>query len=92
MATQAVAQLVRAYSGFSPLAEEEGFVAVFPAQGTEDVFNIARKDANLNQKHHGRPCLPGRLGPNAFLQDEYRSSVRNAPARQRHVQWRVHAA
>ena len=42
------AQLIRAYSGFSPLAQEEGFVAVFP-QGTEDIFNIAHWNANLNQ-------------------------------------------
>ena len=41
-------ELIRAYSGFSPLAQEEGFVAVFP-QGTQDIFNITHWNAKLNQ-------------------------------------------
>lgn len=40
------AQLIRAYSGFTPLAQEEGFVAVFP-QGTEDDFGIPHWNANI---------------------------------------------
>lgn len=62
------AQLIRAYSGFSPLAEEEGFVAIFP-QGTEDIFNIAHWNANLNQSttdDHGFLVALAQ-----HLQDEY---------------------
>lgn len=40
------AQQIRNYSGFSPLAQQEGFVAVFP-QGTNDIYNIAHWNANL---------------------------------------------
>lgn len=40
------AQLIRAYSGWSSLAVNEGFVAVFP-QGTEDQFGISHWNANL---------------------------------------------
>lgn len=49
------AQLIRAYSGWVPLALEEGFVAVFP-QGTEDNFNINHWNANIgnsNTDDHG---------------------------------------
>ena len=49
------AQLIRAYSGFVPLAQQEGFVAVFP-QGTEDNFNTSHWNANIgfsNTDDHG---------------------------------------
>ena len=49
------AQLIRAYSGWVPLALEEGFVAVFP-QGMEDNFNINHWNANIgnsNTDDHG---------------------------------------
>ena len=40
------AQMIRSYSGFSQLAQQEGFVAVFP-QGTNDSYNTAHWNANL---------------------------------------------
>ena len=40
------AQMIRNYSGFSQLAQQEGFVAVFP-QGTNDSYNTAHWNANL---------------------------------------------
>ena len=49
------AQLIRAYSGFTPLAQQEGFVAVFP-QGTENDFGIPHWNANIgfsNTDDHG---------------------------------------
>ena len=62
------AQLIRAYSGFSPLAEEEGVIAVFP-QGTKDIFNIAHWNANLNQSNTDDHGFLVALAQ--YLQDEY---------------------